>query len=527
MGRKRWPCAGLLVAALVLGCGHAGWAGVLTPEEARGKQIFLHGQSEAGRMITARVGRSSTPMPGKTFPCAGCHGADGRGRPEGGVVPADITWNRLTTPLASTGGTERARSAYTGDLIGRAITTGINADAEPLDAAMPRFEMHKEDLRDLVAYLRRIEQDLDPGLTAQSIALGTIVPKGLTPDALGPVVAAVLKGYVQDVNAQGGIYNRQLDLTVMEAATREQAVEQATALTSGRNVFALVGPVTGGVEREVAQLIDAHQVPLIGPLTESPRSDDQIQQHTFYLLGGLSTEVRRLLSFAGLSLGKEPLNLAVVHPKQDAMHSVVSAVRQEVQRRDWPEATVLDYSVGSLRASEVVAQLKSAQANTLLFLGSDAEFVKLVQEGARTQWLPTVLMPSRSAGPKLFDGPAEFNERIFLAFSNVPAGSSSDKSAEFAAFQARHLLPPHHVAAQASAYAAMNVMVEGLKRAGAQLSRERLIGALEQLYEFQTGVTPPLSYGPNRRTGAQGAQIVGVDVAHRRFFPASQWMAVP
>lgn len=525
MGRKGWPCAWLLVAALVLGCGHAGWAGGLTPEEARGKQIFLHGQSEVGRMITARVGRSSTPMPGKTFPCAGCHGSDGRGRPEGGVVPADITWNRLTTPLVSTGGTERARSAYTGDLIARAVNGGLNADGTALDFTMPRFEMHQDDLRDLVAYLRRVEQDLDPGLTAQSIALGTIVPKGVTPEALGPVVAAVLKGYVQDVNEQGGIYNRRLDLTIMEAATREQAVEHATALAAQGEIFAVVSPVTAGVEQEIERLIDAYAMPLIGPLTESPRSDERIQRQTFYLLSGLATEARLLLSFAGGSLSQEPVKLAVVHPKQEAMLPVVEAVRQQAQTRQWLEPVVLAYDAGAMPIADAVAQLKAAQITLLLFLGSDTELVALAQEGARAQWVPHVLMPSRSAGPKLFDVPAEFAGRIFLAFANTPAGPSSDKGAEFAAFRARHRLPAHHVAAQASAYAAALVLTEGLKRTGAQLSRERLIGAIEQLYEFQTGVTPPLSYSSNRRIGSQGAQIVGVDIAQRLVHPVSPWMA--
>ncbi|MBM3854119.1 MAG: cytochrome c, partial [Verrucomicrobia bacterium] len=151
MRSTRWLCAGLLFVGFVLGAGPDGWAGSLSPEEARGKRIFREGLSEAGRMITARVGRSSTPMPGKTFPCASCHGLDGRGRPEGGVVPADITWSKLTTPLVSTGGTERARSAYSGGLISGAITGGLNADGAALDFTMPRFEMHEDDLRDVVA----------------------------------------------------------------------------------------------------------------------------------------------------------------------------------------------------------------------------------------------------------------------------------------------------------------------------------------------------------------------------------------
>ena len=439
-------------------------------------------------------------------------------------MPADITWNRLTTPLVSTEGAERARSAYRGDLIGRAITSGLNADGAALDATMPRFEMHRDDLRDLVSYLRRMEQDLDPGLTEQSITLGTIVPKGGTPDALGSVVAAVLKGYVQDVNDQGGIYNRRLELTVKEAATREQAVEDAAALSTQGGVFAVVSPVTAGVEQDVERLTDANHVPLIGPLTEAPRSDEQLQRHTFYLLGGLVTEAQVLLSFAETGLSQTTVKLAVLHPRQEAMQPTVAAVLRYAQARQWSEPVVLPYETGAMPVADAAVQLKAAQITLLLFLGSDGEFLALAKEGASRQWTPTALMPSRSAGPKLFDAPAEWNSHVFLAFANAPMGSLSDKEAEFAAFRARHRLSNHHVAAQASTYAAATVLTEGLKRAGVRLSRERLIGALEQLYEFQTGVTPPLSYNPNRRIGAQGAQVVGVDVVERRLYPASPWM---
>jgi len=58
------------------------------------------------------------------------------------------------------------------------------------------------------------------------------------------------------------------------------------------------------------------------------------------------------------------------------------------------------------------------------------------------------------------------------------------------------------------------------------LSRDRLINALEQLYEFKTGVTPVLTYGPNRRIGVQGAHVIGVDLTNHRFSAPSHWVAV-
>ena len=50
-------------------------------------------------------------------------------------------------------------------------------------------------------------------------------------------------------------------------------------------------------------------------------------------------------------------------------------------------------------------------------------------------------------------------------------------------------------------------MVESLKRAGKDLSREKLIQTLEALYEYRTGLTPAITYGPNRRIGAMGAYV--------------------
>ena len=77
-----------------------------------------------------------------------------------------------------------------------------------------------------------------------------------------------------------------------------------------------------------------------------------------------------------------------------------------------------------------------------------------------------------------------------------------------------------------SAYAAAQVLVEGLKRGGRDLSREKLIAALEGLYEFESGVTPALTYNPNRRIGALGAYIVSLDLNKKQFVPVSGWLDV-
>jgi hypothetical protein len=56
------------------------------------------------------------------------------------------------------------------------------------------------------------------------------------------------------------------------------------------------------------------------------------------------------------------------------------------------------------------------------------------------------------------------------------------------------------------------------------LSREKLITALEKMHDYETGLTPKLSYGPNRRIGAMGAHMVAVDLEKNRFKAVSEWI---
>jgi ABC-type branched-subunit amino acid transport system substrate-binding protein len=96
--------------------------------------------------------------------------------------------------------------------------------------------------------------------------------------------------------------------------------------------------------------------------------------------------------------------------------------------------------------------------------------------------------------------------------------------AELSALRDRYKLTARHTASQLSALAAAKVFVEALKRAGQDLTREKLVTALEGLYDYDTGLTPRLTFGPNRRVGAAGAYLVTVNPDTRDFAPAGGWV---
>ncbi len=92
------------------------------------------------------------------------------------------------------------------------------------------------------------------------------------------------------------------------------------------------------------------------------------------------------------------------------------------------------------------------------------------------------------------------------------------------ALVSKYKFPARHVAAQLSTLAAAKVLTEALQRGGKDLSREKLVTSLEGLYDFETGLTPRITFGPNRRVGAAGAYIVNVNTARREFAPTGEWV---
>src|SRR5215472_4581999 len=125
----------------------------LTPEELRGRRIYMRGIGAAGTEITAVLEGGGVELSGSSITCSGCHGADGRGRPEGGVTPSNIRWEALIRPYATAG---RAHQPYNERSLLRAIAMGVDPAGNALARTMPRFHLTRSDMADLIAWLKKI-----------------------------------------------------------------------------------------------------------------------------------------------------------------------------------------------------------------------------------------------------------------------------------------------------------------------------------------------------------------------------------
>ncbi len=515
----------LLVLALLISTAQAQQP--LTAQESRGKQIYLQGTSSSGKDILAYVGDSSLELPGSVMACANCHGLTGQGKVEGGINPSNVTWEALTKPYGVTHVNGRKHPAYTGRGLELAITRGLDPAGNKLLAAMPRYQLSKEDLDDLVVYMKRLGTDVDPGISETKIVIGTAFPTAGPLGEMAQTVRDMIAAVLAETNAQGGIYNRQLELKSVAAAdTKAVSRADIEKLIKDERVFALTGVMLAGVENELASLLAQHEVPLTGPLTLDPKIGSPLNRQIFYLLAGNAGQARALINFAAKKPEFKPLTIGVVYSPNDLATSVVEAVKNQSEKEELTAPHVVEYAAGSFAAAETVARLKQANTTAVLFLGSAPELAALMTEAANVNWFPYIFVQAGAVGSTLYDAPGGFEGRIFCTFPTAPVDQTQEALKEFRALAEKYKLPQKHIAAQIFAYSGTRLLLEALKRTGKDLSREKLIQTLEGFYNYPTGLTPPLSYGPNRRIGAMGAYVVMVNLKEKKFVPVSGWVGI-
>ncbi len=438
-------------------------------DTASGRRIFVHGG--ARDEIAATFAGSNTQLTPRLRRCAGCHAADGHGGREGSVTVPPINWRALTAPRDASPAQPR-RPAYDEAAFANALRDGIDPTGRTLGQSMPRYRVTPAQAAALIDYLRIVgtEADLDPGVTADEIRVGAVLPLS------GPAAAwgqAMRTGLENALVAAGPIYGRRLRLVAVDAGN--DAASALRSLLASDQVFALVGTM---LPKDLAPIEQADDIPVIGPLRPTAA---QVAPNIFELLAPLEDQMRVLVDELAAEAA-HPLRLVVVGPDGSVADAVANLARRRgaamVQRR---------------AADDLAALLPPAATEPLdaIIVLPGADFGRIAADLANRPGAQLLAGPAEALAPE-----AATDERLRLVlpiWPGDPRGRDASSS-----------IPPTAIAASA-------VLIEGLKRMGARASRAGLIGAIETLRDFPTGVLPPLNFARGVHTGSFASVVIRPD----------------
>jgi ABC-type branched-subunit amino acid transport system substrate-binding protein len=509
-----WPCRLQMVIALAVGglIAPAPADDDLAPQEQFGKKLYREGVAADGTSVKATLGQGSLTFPASRVPCASCHGSDGLGRPDAGVIPSNITWSNLTKSYGLRHANGRSHPPYTVETLVKAVTSGLDPAGNALEAAMPRYGLSDKSALDLIAYLKRLGTDSEHGVREKEIVVALVIPSDGPLAGIGNVVRGVLVAYFDRVNRDGGVYNRHVVFKTAALDPSGSAVGALRRLMSETGVFAVVAPVVPGEETALAEVAESSALPVVAPLAPYRRRAVERGSFTFHLTANLDDQASALVKYALTNLTEAGSKIAILSSDDGASLNIGDAVRQQGGNAAWASALKLRLT-GETAITDTASELRRAGVSIIFYDGGPVRLVALAEEAARSAWRPAILTTGLAVTTASFARLGNVGARVFVAYPVLGSDQSPEVLKQLQLLQAAYDIPAQHLPMQVAALVSARILMEGLQRAGRDLTRSKFVAALGALQNFETGLVPPISFGPNQRTGVRGAHVVmlGVD----------------
>jgi branched-chain amino acid transport system substrate-binding protein len=335
---------------------------------------------------------------------------------------------------------------------------------------------------------------------------------GQTAGVTGPVAGSVkeltlgAKLYFDGVNASGGVGGQKITLITMDDKFEPKlAASNAKALID-QGVMALF--LTRGTPhtQAIMPLLAEHKVPLVAPSTGALAFHKPVHPWIFNVRASYQREAERAIEHLGL-VGTTSIALVQVDDSfgedgaTGALAGLAKAgkkpVAHEKFNRDKPEMQA------------VVARVLAKSPQAVLFIGSGTavvEGMKAVRAGGSTAQLVTL---SNNASASFIRDLGDTGRGVVVSqvFPHERSiAKSIIKDAQEAAGSASLELTPSMI----EGYVSAKVLVEGLKRAGKQPTRQSLRTALDGLGRIDLGGIE-LNYSPSDHTGLEYVDLAILD----------------
>lgn len=520
-------------------------------EVSAGRAVYRDGKVASGGALRGIL-EGDVEVRGAAASCARCHRPSGFGSNEGtSIVPAitgpslfrprqarraDLIRGLYQAPIPeaaqAAARTPRDRPAYTDRSLAEALRRGIDPTGRVLDPLMPRYELGDDDMRSLIAYMRTLSAEREPGVDDRNLHLATVVSAGVDPArrrALLSVVEAFVRARNLDIRRTRdrpgfsihfkGEYRDALRDWVLHVWELDGPAEtwgaQLDAHQRRQPVFAMVSGLVDAGWRPLHDFSARSGVPCLFPVTGLPVLDDVADSPTIYLSRGLTVEAESLGSWLS-EPGHLPADARVVQvyrPTESGTtlassfrrafgHDLRSRLTDERLPRDEPQAVATWYrSIARRPPTVMVLWLTAADLATLpspdrLPRGVDVYLSGGILEG------------------DLASVPRPWYDRVRLTYPYAIPGREEPQIYRARAWLRSRKVEPGPERVQLSAFVAMSLLDHALGRMVDHFSRDYLVECVEHEAEnaMNPGLFPRMSLGPGQRFASKGCAIVS---AHR------------
>lgn len=331
-------------------------------------------------------------------------------------------------------------------------------------------------------------------LLGQSIALSGALADLGTEYRNGAVL------YFEHANAAGGVHGRKIRLLSLDDGyDTARALENTRKLVEQEKVFAIFGQFGTGITQASLPLTTGAGIPLFAPYTGADGLRDGANRYLFHIRASYGNETEQMVAQL---VGTGVKDIAVIHQNDNFGKAGLQVAEQALKKRGLKPVAVGPIEIApAVDVRKAVESVGLANPEAIIMIAAGKGAVAFVREymktGRSAQFFGLSVVSSRQLVKEL--GAASHGIAIAQVMPS-PWRSSNASAREYQQVLARQNSAELTYTAF-EGFIAAKVFTEGLRRAGRDLTREKLVAALEGLRNHDAGGLV-VDFGPKKRNGS-------------------------
>lgn len=343
----------------------------------------------------------------------------------------------------------------------------------------------------------------EPGVSADRILIGQTV--SLTGQVAGAVkeLNEGAKAYIALVNSRGGVHGRKIELLTMDDRF-EPATAKANAetLVNKEGVFAMFLNRATPHTEAILPVLAPGGVPLVAPSTGAAIFHEPPNRLLFNVRAKYQDEVVKAIEHFD-TVGVRSIGIA--HVDDSFGRDSLAGFKRAMQARKLTPAAELTFDRAKPDIAATLAAILKANPRALIIVGSattTADLIRGIRAAGNQMQVMTLSNNSSQAFVKNMgrDGVGVIVSQVTPAPHLVTTGLGQEYK-----IAAKETGATVSYAAM-EGFVAAKVLVEGLRRAGRNLTRDGFIRAMESMQKVDLGGLM-VDYGPGDRTGSEFVEL--------------------
>jgi len=364
-----------------------------------------------------------------------------------------------------------------------------------------------------------------PGVTDKEVLIGSCAALDGPSSFLGRETVIGAETYFQMVNEEGGVHGRKVRLISADDSYDPAKAQACWDKLMAQKVFAAGFFVGTPTAVKYVPLAESSDVPLVGLFTGAQTLYVPLRKWVVNVRASYFDETREQIE--GLWNTLHYKRIGVIYPDDAFGSAVLSGVQAALKTNGTEAAATASYVRQTTQVGDAIDKVKAVNPDAVVVVGPSNTVSPILKQAHAKGWKPLFLTVSFVGTDELIQDAGADAEGMVITQVVPPYYLTDLKTVALYRRSLQKYMPnarPNFVSLEG--FVDAMVMVEGLKKAGKDPTREGLIHAIESMHDVDLGLGPQLhlDYGPKDHKGFD--HVIPTVVRGGKAVPFTDWSMV-